>query len=141
MVYPDLPPQSAFDLIDDRSCLEEGVTGDGPLGKLAGLTHSFTQHDPKEVTGVAGLRKVGEWLDTAGGNFFALDSAHGFPTLFELLTGSTPLRVLPTDDPHRWGCALLRFVPPEHATRRGTLMSTLRVLASSKRVAEGGSQG
>jgi hypothetical protein len=136
LVYPDLPPHSVFDLVDDRSCLEEGVTGDGPLGKLAGLTHSFTQYEAKDVTGAAGLQKVGEWLDAAGGAFFALDSAYGFPTLFELLTGSTPLRVLPTDDPHRWGCALLRFVPPEHATRRGTLMSTLRVLASSKRVAE-----
>jgi len=163
LVYPETPTQGTFDLVDDRSCLEDGVTGDGPLGKLAGLTHSFTQYDAKvsiafhgpnpaslfaftrltlsfvyrkDVTGVAGLTKIGEWLEQSGGNFFALDSSSGFPTLFELLTGSTPLRVLPTDDPHRWGSALLRFVPTEHASRRGTLMSTLRILASSKRVAE-----
>ena len=89
LVYPDLPPHSVFDLVDDRSCLEEGVTGDGPLGKLAGLTHSFTQYEAKDVTGAAGLQKVGEWLDAAGGAFFAglgvrvpdvVRAAHGLDT-------------------------------------------------------------
>ena len=31
-----------------------------------------------------------------------LDAAQGFPLLFELLTGTVPLRVLPGDEPHRW---------------------------------------
>ena len=64
-----------------------------------------------------------------------LDAAQGFPLLFELLTGTVPLRVLPGDEPHRWGAALLRFVPPEQSLRRGTLMSTLRMLAASPALA------
>ena len=52
-----------------------------------------------------------------------------------LLTGTVPLRVLPGDEPHRWGAALLRFVPPEQSLRRGTLMSTLRMLAASPALA------
>ena len=105
---PETPQHSAFDAVEDRSCLEEGITGEGPLGSLAGLKHSFVQYEEREITGAAGLQKVGEWLDSGS---FALDGAHGFPLLFELLTGTVPLRVLTGDDPRRWGCALLRFVP------------------------------
>jgi len=36
LVYPDAPQQSGFDTVEDRSCLEEGVMGEGPLGRLAG---------------------------------------------------------------------------------------------------------
>ena len=133
LVYPETPQHSAFDAVEDRSCLEEGITGEGPLGSLAGLKHSFVQYEERDITGAAGLQKVGEWLDSGS---FALDGAHGFPLLFELLTGTVPLRVLTGDDPHRWGCALLRFVPPEQSLKRGTLMSTLRLLASSKYLAD-----
>ena len=110
-----------------------GSLGEGPSGSLAGLKHSFVQYEERELTGAAGLRMIGEWLDQGS---FALDGAHGFPLLFELLTGTVPLRVLPTDEPHRWGAALLRFVPPEQSLKRGTLMSVLRALASSKFLAD-----
>ena len=133
LAYPDAPAHSAFDAVEDRTCLEEGIQGEGPLGSLAGLKHSFVQYEERELTGAAGLRMIGEWLDQGS---FALDGAHGFPLLFELLTGTVPLRVLPTDEPHRWGAALLRFVPPEQSLKRGTLMSVLRALASSKFLAD-----
>ena len=67
LVYPDAPQQSAFDSVEDRSCLEEGVMGEGPLGRLAGLAHNFVQYEEKDVTGTAGLQKVGEWLDSGRG--------------------------------------------------------------------------
>ena len=133
LVYPEqTAPHSAFDAVEDRSCLEEGVMGEGPLGRLAGLTQSFAQYEEREITGVGGLQKVGDWIDSG---CLALDGSHGFPLLFELLTGTVPLRILPTDDPHRWGSALLRFVPPDQSLKRGTLMSTLRLLSSSQALA------
>ena len=132
LVYPEAPAQCAFDTVEDRSCLEEGVMGEGPLGRLAGLTQSFVQFEEREITGVGGLQKIGDWIDSG---CLALDGSHGFPLLFELLTGTVPLRILPSDDPHRWGGALLRYVPPEQSLKRGTLMSTLRLLSSSQALA------
>ena len=79
--------------------------GEGPLGRLAGLTQSFVQFEEREITGVGGLQDRG--LIDSG--CLALDGSHG-PLLFELLTGTVPLRILPSDDPHRWGGALPR--PP-----------------------------
>ena len=133
LAYPDAPKQSTYDAVEDRSALEEGITGEGPLGALGGLKHSFSQYEEKEVTGVAALKKIGEWID---GGSLALDASHGFPLLYELLNGSVPLRVLPSDDPHRWGSALMRFVPPEQSCKPGTLMSVLRILSTSATLAK-----
>ena len=133
LAYPELAKQSTYDAVEDRSALEEGITGEGPLGALGGLKHSFSQYEEKEVTGVSALKKIGEWVESGS---LALDASHGFPLLYELLNGSVPLRVLPSDDPHRWGSALMRFVPPEQSCKRGTLMSVLRILSTSASLAK-----
>ena len=133
LAYPEAPAHGAFDTVDDRSCLEEGVSGEGPLGRLASLTTNFPTFEEKDLIGEAGLKKVGEWIEAGS---LALDGAHGFPLLYELLNSTVPLRIIPTDDPFRWGTALIRFVPPEQSMKRGTLMSMLRILSSSPYLAK-----
>jgi len=41
---------------------------------LTGLAHNFVQYEEKDVTGTAGLQKVGEWLDSGS---LALDAGRG----------------------------------------------------------------
>jgi len=132
LIYPQIPEYSQFDTIDDMTCLEEKVYGDGPLGKLAGFVQTYNRPDDVSVNGAQALALIGKWLDSEK---FNLDGNLGFPLFFELLTGTLPMRILPGDSPHRWGNVLLRFVPPEQSMKRGTLMSTLRVLAASPLIA------
>jgi Ca2+-binding EF-hand superfamily protein len=132
LFYPQIPEQSEFDSIEDFSAFDEAITGDGPLGKLAGWTSSYSRPDDVSVNGSNGLNAVNKWIDSGS---LALQKEHGFPLLFELLTGTVQLRVLPGDDPHRWGRALLRFVPRQQSEKAGTLMSILRVLAANSDIA------
>jgi hypothetical protein len=132
LVYPTAPKYDKFDNIDDLTCLSEKVTGEGPLGKLAGLIQTYSRPDDVSVNGSQALTLIGQWIDKEK---FNLDGNLGFPLFFELMTGTLPLRVLPGDSPHRWGCVLLRLVPNEQSMKCGTLMSTLRVLASSPNIA------
>ena len=128
LVYPHTPDYNKFDTVDDLTCLSDKVTGEGPLGKLAGLVQTYNRPDDVSVNGSQALALIGKWIDQEK---FNLDGNLGFPLFFELLTGTLPMRILPNDSPHRWGCVLLRFVPSEQSMKQGTLMSTLRVLASS----------
>ena len=133
LVYPVAPEYDRFDTVDDLTCLSDKVTGEGPLGKLAGLIQTYNRPDDVSVNGSQALALIGQWIDKEK---FNLDGNLGFPLFFELMTGTLPLRVLPGDSPHRWGCVLLRFVPNEQSMKCGTLMSTLRVLASSPNIAQ-----
>jgi len=132
LVYPPPPEYNKFDTLDDLTCLSDKVTGEGPLGKLAGLIQTYNRPDDVSVNGSQALALIGAWIDKEK---FNLDGSLGFPLLFELLTGTLPMRILPGDTPHRWGNVLLRFVPSEQSMKQGTLMSTLRVLASSAELA------
>jgi len=132
LVYPQTPEYSQYDTIDDLTCLEEKVYGEGPLGKLAGLIQTYNRPDDVSVNGAQALALIGKWIDNEK---FNLDGNLGFPLFFELLTGTLPMRILPGDTPHRWGNVLLRFVPTEQSMKRGTLMSTLRMLASNPALA------
>ena len=132
LVFPTLPEFSKFDTVDDLTGLSEKVTGEGPLGKLAGLIQTYNRPDDVSVNGSQALALIGKWIDKEK---FNLDGNLGFPLFFELLTGTLPMRILPSDSPHRWGCVLLRFVPIEQSMKQGTLMSTLRMLSSSPEIA------
>ena len=132
LFYPPIPEHSEFDSIEDFSAFDDAITGDGPLGKLAGWTSSYSRPDDVSVNGSNGLNAVNKWIESGS---LALQKEHGFPLLFELLTSTVQLRVLPGDDPHRWGRALLRFVPKQQSEKAGTLMSILRVLAANADIA------
>ena len=133
IIFPPTPSYSKYDDVDDLTCLSDKVTGEGPLGKLAGLIQTYNRPDDVSVNGSQALALIGKWIDKEK---FNLDGNLGFPLLFELLTGTLPMRILPGDTPHRCGCALLRFVPEEQSMKRGTLMSTLRVLAACPQIAQ-----
>jgi hypothetical protein len=81
LVYPQTPEYSQYDTIDDLTCLEEKVYGEGPLGKLAGLIQTYNRPDDVSVNGAQALALIGKWIDNEK---FNLDGNLGFPLFFEL---------------------------------------------------------
>mmetsp|Transcript_39763 Transcript_39763/g.98280 ORF Transcript_39763/g.98280 Transcript_39763/m.98280 type:complete len:3869 (-) Transcript_39763:305-11911(-) len=121
---------SAFDLLADRTCM---LTEKGSWASSWG-TLSYTRPEGEFIEGTPALIAMKGWLRNGleiGGGRDGL----GFLFLYELMTGSLNLRVLPTDTPFQWGAALLRMLPAETTQKDGMLMSILRVLANNPQLA------
>ena len=93
IIFPPTPSYSKYDDVDDLTCLSDKVTGEGPRWvSWPGLIQAYNRPDDVSVNGSRALALIGKWIDKEK---FNLDGNLGFPLLFELLTGTLPMRILP----------------------------------------------
>ena len=59
----------------------------------------------------------------------------GFLHMYEMMTGSLAVRVLPNDSCYNYGCLLLRLFPIEKFDKTQTMTSVLRILANNPHLA------
>eukprot|EP01012_Entosiphon_sulcatum_P004402 TRINITY_DN11719_c0_g1_i1.p1 TRINITY_DN11719_c0_g1~~TRINITY_DN11719_c0_g1_i1.p1 ORF type:complete len:3283 (+),score=530.28 TRINITY_DN11719_c0_g1_i1:870-9851(+) len=122
-VAVELPPCAPVALCDrefDRSCAE----ADNGAWTSAGVTYSRCNADA--LTGVRGMEFLARIQRTWNWRTF------GFMFVYELLTASLPVKIHSDDQPHNWGCAIVRLIE----TEAGPHGSLLRTLASNPALAE-----
>ena len=130
---PLVPP--SFDAVADGSCLDSG-DGLGSLLEAAqrkGAAAFYSR--AAEGTGAEVASIVHEALE---GGALTLGGSRGFFFLYELMSGSLQLQLLPSelgDSPHSLACVLLRMLPQHETSSRGLLQSILRTMAANRAVA------
>ena len=121
---PAAPSVPAFDGIDDRSCVSEGMI-DALIGKMTTISYARPEG---ALVGLPALQNLETWLghglELRGGR-----DDKGFLFLYELMCGHVLFRLLNDDKGHTLGTFLLRMMPPADTQKEGVLMSTLRLLA------------
>ena len=60
---------------------------------------------------------------------------YGFPLIYDLLVGTVPLKLHPSDRTHNWGRMLVRLLPSTDFTKKSAEMSALRILADNPSIA------
>ena len=104
--------------------------GDSWLSRFATLSYSR----PDETSSVSAVTHIHKWLD-GGLSLSGGKHSLGFLFLYELMTGSLSLRILPTDSPHALGSLLLRALPQKEMRPKDQLLGILRLLAHHPAVA------
>jgi len=114
--------EKEFDSIVDKAAVDVSA----PTAFLSSFTVlSYKQPGPlKGPQAVAALHKYAE----AGIGLHGTRDDLGFLFLYELLTASLPIQILPTDDPYNLGCMFIRYLNDRELYDTGLLMSTLRIL-------------
>jgi len=104
----------------------------GVASKLFGVAYGR----PDPVIGEGGLPAVAFFNEccSTGVELNAMGK-HGFPLLYELLTGTLQLRLFTSDDPHNFARLLVRLLPGTDYMKQSTQMSTMRILAENPAVA------
>jgi len=60
---------------------------------------------------------------------------YGFPLIYDLLVGTVPLKLHPSDRTHNWGRMLVRLLPSTDFAKKSAEMSALRLLADNPTIA------
>ena len=129
--YPPTPQLSNFDALGSAIYLGSAkIEDDHWWNRLSTMSYAR----PAESTGGAAIGALDKWLDhgleLSGGK----DSL-GFLFLYELLTNSLNVRILPSDSPYILGALLVRTLPPHEHRKRNPMMSILRVLSYNPHLA------
>ena len=61
--------------------------------------------------------------------------SYGFPLLYDLLVGITPLKLHPSDRTHNWGRLFVRLLPSAEFSKKKAEMSLLRILSENPTLA------
>jgi hypothetical protein len=61
--------------------------------------------------------------------------SYGFPLLYDLLTGVTPLKLHPSDRTHNWGRLFVRLLPSAEFSKKKAEISLLRILSENTTLA------
>lgn len=132
LIVPTIPHIDDFDSVDDRSCLQE--EDDSMLASLlqscGNLLSTFTplrrpSADKEDLlSGPDAIAYISKYVDRG----FKMSD---FLFLYELLTDSFPLRVIPGEAPHVWGKLLTRFLPSWDFRSKNSMISILRLLMSN----------
>ena len=61
--------------------------------------------------------------------------SYGFPLLYDLLVGVTPLKLHPSDRTHNWGRLFVRLLPSAEFSKKKAEMSLLRILSENPTLA------
>jgi hypothetical protein len=121
---------NSFDAIVDKSCLASD--SDGILSKFDNVSY----RRPQESVGIATITALNKWLShglkVRGGR-----DDLGFLFLYELLTSTISIRILPHDSPHNLGSLLIRLLPDKEWQQRSALMSVLRVMSRNPSLCTG----
>ena len=131
--YPPRPQLAAFDALGEAIYLgSEKIESEHWWNRLSTMSYNR----PHDAMGAEAVGNLDQWLehglDLGGGK----DSL-GFLFLYELMTASLNMRILPADSPYILGALLVRSLPPSDHRRRGPLMSILRVLSYNPHLASG----
>jgi len=125
-----------FDLVQDTTALEDRKSASSWTQTLRKFSSAkpITYARPDEMTGAPALRYF-EKAMRGGVSVRGTGGTVGFVFLYELMTGSLPMRILNEDSCYNWGCLLLRHMPPKKYQKKQTMTSLLRVLTYNPRLA------
>ena len=112
--YPPRPQLASFDALGDSIFLgSEKIEHEKWWNRLT--TMSYVR--PAESSGAASIAALNRWLEhgleLSGGK-----DALGFLFLYELMTNSLAIRILPSDSPYILGALLVRAMPARHLPRQ-----------------------
>ena len=90
------------------------------------------------MMGSVTLTNLNKWMEN-GMHIHGGKDDLGFLFFYEMMTGTLPISLVPTDDPYQLACVMLRFLPYKEHQDTGVLMSILRILSTNPSVAKNAS--
>lgn len=126
----NLPTVENFDRDPDTTILSNPKET-----KISSKVFSAAYSRPEDQVIFGGLRGL-QFINGALMSGITLSSSHyGFPLLYDLLVGTIPFKVHPSDRTHNWGRMLFRLIPPSDYCVTSAEMSALRILSENPNIA------
>lgn len=133
IVHVGRPDVRWFDAVKDETVLEDRKTASSWRKTLKGFANlkSIKYARPaQEMVGTEALLLF-DRVSRKGLSVHGKKSSLGFIFLYEMMTGTLPVRILPNDSSYNWACVLLRLFSPKKFEKTQTMMSILRILANN----------
>lgn len=123
VVCPEYPSYYAFDAVADDSILNLN----DKLVKSLALMH-YTKPEAEKMVSVSAIQSLNKWMTPESLRMGGGSESLGFLFLYELMTLSAALKILPNDSSYHFGCLMLRCLPMSETGSRDTMSSILRLL-------------
>jgi hypothetical protein len=127
-----IPPFDNFDSGPDETILRDPKNT--MIGsKLFGTAYNRTDQEQLAFGGINALTFIN---NMANAGYEISSGSYGFPLLYDLLTGSCPLKLHPSDRTHNWGRLFVRLLPSSEYNKKKAEISLLRILSENAQVAQ-----
>ena len=100
--------------------------------KLFGTAYTRPDDEQIQFGSLAALQFMNNALNSG---IEVTSGQYGFPLLYDLLVGTVPFKLHPSDKSHNWGRLLVRLLPPSDFNTPSAEMSALKILAENPTVA------